>query len=623
MANRQEPYVKVSEVIKRVPDLLDITGTSNIGLVMVSAVGPRLAYIQGPAEFLSTYTTDGEIPRNADVSFVNAYYLSFSAGLVIVRSMNTTATQGVLFSKTEAPLKVTYKDGQLMTKQLEITLTPTEETKWSFVLNDTVFFNGSYASISADPDYAAYQNFVECDDLSDVADGITNWQGCVATYAANKLTIQHDEYAEFVTEATLNKNIEVKIPMTEDVPPVQADTELIEIPKSDWLFSVYAKTPQIKNIYNVAISTISGDDENFELKLGYPDEKGDNKVDSYMVSLFPEANDLNGSNSYIDNLNTLDIDFGIEVFTEEVMPSATDSAVPYGMSGLDLSASKKASNLNSALAELEDQVKYDIEYIAPVGLTNLQFIKRFTQAGISNDWFAPVDVPVDRTNANSIQQYFREVDNSSDVYACGPFDKNSGLTGWINYIACSTLYYERVMTNKAQGAEFAPVFDEEFGTVQMTNPVINLGKKDREKLLNFGAPVNFVMYNQRSDLYYLNNNLTHQSVDDIVSEEQNRRIVNKIKKDLKRLMNQFKGKYNTNSTRENVVSLIDYYFQQNIMNQQFAPDAYEVVCDETNNPAEIIRANKLAVTVKVRLYNSIKYIEVLNEVFPIGVDFNQ
>ena len=62
-------------------------------------------------------------------------------------------------------------------------------------------------------------------------------------------------------------------------------------------------------------------------------------------------------------------------------------------------------------------------------------------------------------------------------------------------------------------------------------------------------------------------------------------------------MRQFKGKFNTVSTLGLVVSLITCYFQNNIMNKEFPPDAYNIICDELNNPPEIIRANKLELTV--------------------------
>jgi hypothetical protein len=58
------------------------------------------------------------------------------------------------------------------------------------------------------------------------------------------------------------------------------------------------------------------------------------------------------------------------------------------------------------------------------------------------------------------------------------------------------------------------------------------------------------------------------------------------------------------------------------MTQLYKPNEYEIICDESNNTTEIITANKLAVTVRVRLENAIKFINVLVDVFPLGVDFN-
>ena len=97
----KEPYVKVSEQIMSKPNLLDVDGTTNIGVVIVAPAGPRLAYVDGPKTFLKLYTVDGNIPRNAHISFVNAYYLSFVAGLVVVRSMNTTSVSGLFFEHEE------------------------------------------------------------------------------------------------------------------------------------------------------------------------------------------------------------------------------------------------------------------------------------------------------------------------------------------------------------------------------------------------------------------------------------------------------------------------------------------------------------------------------------------
>ena len=120
----------------------------------------------------------------------------------------------------------------------------------------------------------------------------------------------------------------------------------------------------------------------------------------------------------------------------------------FGNSGLDLSASKRTTSKINALYALEDQEIYDIDYLAPFGETNLQYIKNYVYVGKKNYWFSPVDIPRERTNANSIKGYFLNVDLTSNVEGMGPFDKNTGLTGWMCYIACSTLYYQKVDYSK-------------------------------------------------------------------------------------------------------------------------------------------------------------------------------
>lgn len=640
MSNRSEPYVKVTEVIKESPALLDIDGTSNVGVVIVSEVGPDIAYIQGPNQFLNTFTSNGEVPRNAHISFINAYYLSFSCGLIVARSMNTTAVDGLMFFKTStSPVGVYYKEDVFLSKQTQLTFTvqDTSIPNWSFVLNGKVFYKGTY-----DPTlYAAFDEFIECTNelnpLLDVLSEVTQWSDCIGvgvtgpddpedygetgvTGAPDYLTTVHGDYVEFTTDETsgtpLNVNIEVVIGELFDS---------YSVPTGDQIaFTLRSTTPQSSDTFKAQVTHIIDDDEGFELKISEPDPEsttGGLITNTYLVSLFRDALDSSGARIFIEYLNTLGIDFSVEVFTEDIIPAELSAGVSFGDSLLNLTECATPVNLIRALYKLEDQELYDISYLAPVGITNLQFLKAYFTVGKANKWLTPSDVPYDRTNSNSISNYFSAVDISDNIYCVGPFDKNSTLTGWINYIASSTLYYESVMRNKSVNSEFAPVFSNVTGAVSMTNPVKLLGTTEREKLLSLGAPVNYVTFSQRDGIYYFNNNLTHQISDNIMSEEQNRRLGNKISRDIKKIMKQFIGKYNTNSLREKVISVLNYYFSTNIMNQNYPPDAYEIICNEVNNTAQVINSNQLALTVKVRMYRSIKYVIVVNEIYPLGVDF--
>lgn len=802
-----EPYVKVRERIREYPVLLDIDGTSNVGGVIIAPTGPRLAYVSGPKQFLELYTVDGTIPRNADRTFLNAYYLSFSAGLVIARSMNTTAVDGLYFSVKvsneyklfintenesffglelggkyyfcndgdpsfdnfittvketvwgEDEYEVTYdedgnatknyihrandlrydstlinklkefkrsknfvactglsdlatilteryasedieiyysdrigglvcsskpsdwdinvsneslvgmaleekagsaedstyglnghqmrfKNGVALTEKDVLKITFNDASKgvksnWAFVYGTMAYYHGAI-------DKSLYEDYSlkQCKSLEDVATSISGISGMTAHQgdgwtkvdqygnpdpsgtAENKnyIYVQYSKGNRLLTaENDTGLNIGCTVEQLTEEDDIDAASEYDAY--SNKLFAVYPDDPQDSPKYKLVIQP----DEDYKFLMTLSD--GDN-TETYTVSLISDELDQSGTNCFIENLNTLQIgyqfitnsDFKYEGFDEgepsimEVTPRTTQ-VFAFGDSGLDLSASKTVQCMINALYELEDQELYDIEYFAPFGTVDLQFIKNFVMIGKNNDWFTPVDIPWDKTNANSIKGYFLNVDDTSNAIGMGPFDKNYGLTGWHFYLACSTLYYTKIMNNKAARSEFAPVFDITNGILNFTNPVYMLGKSDRVKLLNFRAPVNFLIYNQRNNVYYLNDNWTLQPQRNIVSEEQNRRMVNKIKKDCKRLMQRFKSRVNTVTTRQDVETLLKYYFKSEVMTQIYKPNDYQVLCNEDNNPVEIITANKLGVTVRVRLENAIKYIDVLVDVFPLGVDF--
>jgi hypothetical protein len=309
----------------------------------------------------------------------------------------------------------------------------------------------------------------------------------------------------------------------------------------------------------------------------------------------------------------------------ELLDGISAASISFGDSGLNLEASEKPEQFINALDVLRTTEDYTINALTPAGMTDIQFIKHYTKLGVDKDWFAPVDIPYNRTNISSINSYFLNVQDHSQVLAMGPFDKNTGLVGWRFYNAASSLYWERVYANKAVYKEFAGVYELSSGVLNYTNPVYTFNQAQREELLNLKCPINFARYDKRNDSWYFNDNRTHQSVETVVTEDQNRRTINKIKQDINRIMQSFKGgdKQNTGKLRADVVSIIKYYISSEWDSQVMKPDAWDIICDERNNSLEWIsrNPNKLALTVKVRLLNTVKYIDALVDVFPLGVDF--
>jgi hypothetical protein len=658
--SRLEPYVKVIERMVDFPTRLSIDGSSNIGITIVAPTGPQLALIQGPNEFLANYTVDGlTIPRDAHISFINAYYLSFFSSLVVSRSMNSDVQGAAIITLKSNALAVTksyYKDGlELSTKNvLSVTAIPVDRSNFGFMLDDVIYYGGDYDAVCAalrattgtgqevvtyDVDFTTYEavavdtlaedTITTSDIINCIASEINKRGNYVAIVKSGTIELYRDQNTD---KAALDKTnivnsdgelIEVNVTPVTVTASMTADTPTATLPSdSKRLFTILVNDAGTAGVdsskVTISKSRVFKNHKIFDLTLAY----GIKDPETYVVSLDMDAVDSSEVNCYIDTLNTMrGLDFSIEVNDGDKNDTWTTGVtqVGFGEGFIDAAASASTPYLKSALDVLDDQENYDIAYLAPCGITSVPYVKTMISLGIKRKWFSPCDVPYDRTNANSIAAYGANIQDDYNTYMCGPFDKNIGLTGWVNYIAGTTLYYERVMSNKALNNEFAPVFDAETGRVNYTNPVKLLQKSQREQLISLGLPINYVLWDQSVQGYYFNDNWTHFSQSEaVLGEENNVRMLHKISRDLEKVYKQFKAKQNSDQTRQKVIDITNLYFQSEIMGQVTHPAEYLVICDRSNNTDAIINARKLAITVKVRMYNSIKYITVINEAYSVG-----
>lgn len=633
MAKIKAPFVEVKEVVIDTPAVGDVTNDLTIGGVIVAPVGPKLALVSGPDDFLSKYTVDGvSIPRNADITLVNAYFLSYSGPLVLQRSVNTNALGGLLFSKgVAAPTKVYKKDGQMLTKSTAVRVTISSDaeagpknTAWSFAFGDTVFY---HISCDQKNTYSDFVSFYECNDLYDVVAGMerlgnihvngkTSGSVTDGVPLMMNLVLYHTD-AETKDDAM---RVDPALMANANV-TVEDATNLISVDETNWLFSLYGDIALGSDAHEAKVTSVFGDGS-FALSIDGED---------YKCSLQPDAVDENGSGIYIDYINTQDIGFSVDVYANDItaIPTAgSGDATKFGNSGLILSECASDANMMSAWSELADQEIYTIAGLSTFGVTTIQTVTRAQKVAEDIKCMCPIDAPRSATTLSAVRRHFNDlVVEYSAVpkgIALGPFDRNISLLGWTTYIAASTLYWQRVFANKANSAEFAGVFSYQNGRMNYTNPVKIFGKSEREALLNLGKPVNWAAFNYERNVYFMNDNRTLQGDSTkIIAEECISRQVLKISRDVDRIMEQFIGEHNTTATQYRVEDAINFYFQWNIMNQRYKPDDFKVICaDDTLNNDAVKNSNGLKVIVKVRYNKSIKYIEVVNQVYPIGVDFS-
>jgi len=691
MANIVEPYVHVKERVRETPTLLPIDGTTNIGGVVVSPKGQLYQYIEGPQDFLDKLVGADELPRNAHVSLINAYYCSFFSGLVIARSLNTLATQAVLIDLGESSSAISVtklhmiKDTILNASAymyVNSSNLMNSGDSWAFIINNTCYYNASESEYNnyiapylpgASKSTAIRVNTNSEDTiLSSILLGINSWAGFNGQkavdplfnsesntnrgessdniqYESNLLVEFHDPYvpcrdaSEYIVinpifyyrkrtqQFDALKCIGTSLSISEGE-TLCTISDLVKITRSsriaikDKYLLIHMTEPSSLNEYIINFDKVTSLNRVYNMSIIKDDVQS-----IYQVSLDKDGETEDGENCFIENLNSVlsDLQFTIVDPDGLVIDFNNNTGLTerlttgyFGDSGVDLEKCKEPAYLSAAVYRLGEQKDYRIEYLSEFGVTDSEYIKDYTYVGEQNYWFTPVTLPYNYSNASAMLLYGNGLRNSNNILVAGPFDKNSTFLGWPCKIAFTSLYYERVYNNRALGSEYAPCFEETNGVLNYRNPITMLGVTDRTALLNgTSGPIDSVVYNRTENTYYLNDNRCHTTTHNVMDEEMNRRMINRMKKDVIQIMNRFKGMTNTNSTREQVEAILRLYMNQYIMTQNYKPEEYQVICDTTNNTVEIITANKLAVTLRVRLLGSIKYIDVLVDIFPLGIDF--
>jgi len=78
------------------------------------------------------------------------------------------------------------------------------------------------------------------------------------------------------------------------------------------------------------------------------------------------------------------------------------------------------------------------------------------------------------------------------------------------------------------------------------------------------------------------------------------------------LLRQFIGRRIGPILWQDMTSVIDFWFKNTILPMEYTIDAYQITINETNNPVEIQRQNRVKVLVEVRYQRAVRYIDVYN-----------
>lgn len=262
---------------------------------------------------------------------------------------------------------------------------------------------------------------------------------------------------------------------------------------------------------------------------------------------------------------------------------------------------------------------YQTEGLADFGCTSPGVQSYMSNLAINENYFYPAST-VNSTNyltiANSANRLSKD---SYKLYISAPWDVDTGTVGFKYYAAPSTLYWEAVGRNRGLDREFAPILGQTNGVVQYQKPAVEFNKKTRQLLLS--KKINTALWNTQTQAWNMNDNYTKQSEDNIMSDEANSRLMIRISKSIPKLLRQFIGRRIGETLYSDMEGVLDFFFRTNILSMSYTVDAYRITISSINNE-EIARQNKVNVLVEVRYPRSLKYVEVYNEAYDMGMPFD-
>lgn len=275
------------------------------------------------------------------------------------------------------------------------------------------------------------------------------------------------------------------------------------------------------------------------------------------------------------------------------------------------------TDLQKAIDILEQDEVYITEGLTDLGNTSPAFQSYLANLAINKNYFYPIST-INSTNYMAIGNSISKLSqNSYKLYASAPWDLDSGTLGWRNYISPSVLYWETVARNRRNNEEFRGVLGQQGGLVQYQSPVCEFNKKTRQLLLT--KKVNTVIWDTQVNAWTMNDNYTKQSENTIMSDDGNSRLMIRISKAIPVILKQFIGRKITDKLCIDMYGAIEYFFKTTILSYSFSVDDYQIFCDYDE---ALARQNKVKVIINVRYSRSLKYINVINRAFDVGMDIS-
>lgn len=273
--------------------------------------------------------------------------------------------------------------------------------------------------------------------------------------------------------------------------------------------------------------------------------------------------------------------------------------------------------LKRALDLIELDEVYTVEGLCDLGNTEPSYQSYMANMAINSNYFYPIST-AKSTNYMTIGNAASKISQDSyKLYLSSPWDIDTGTLGWKFYCSNAVLYWEAVSRNRRNNEEFRGILGQVGGIVQYQNPMTEFNKKTRQLLLS--KKINTVLWNVATQSWNMNDNYTKQTENTIMNDDGNSRLGIRISKSMPTLLRQFIGRKITDRLCKDVWDAIDRFFKFTILPMEYTVDAYQIFC---NYDEDLARQNKIRVVINVRFSRSLKYINVVDNFFDVGMDIS-
>lgn len=340
----------------------------------------------------------------------------------------------------------------------------------------------------------------------------------------------------------------------------------------------------------------------------------DGESTDYTISFVDDKVDGYGMNVYYNRINNMSSRMYMWRNEDtEKLPADVVDVPSFGSSAMARVVRAEAEDYVKAIEKFKLFQGWYYTFIFDGGFVNSTVAKALAEMGDSIFAKALVTLP-DVFDYKQLIEYRQAT--GIDTYEAKfiePHFNDTTVGDFVSTLSPHCYHIEKVIANKSGGKEFAPVFGITNGSIVNVPKYRRLKAEQREALIN--QQINTVIYDQVRGLSYFNLDLSAQLRDSDLSDDNNVRLVNEITHVCDRELIYFIGKFNTTSTRDEVVSTLTRAINERVVvNQSYTAKDIKVICDTTNNTQDIIRARKLVVDVEIWTQRGIRYIHVYHRV---------